>query len=392
MISKFFESSAFPQSVGRAGQAKRTSIAIFLAASLCGCSIFNSSTKPQPAALQVVSGAVSAKQAWTTRIGPVNFPLDINVVGSIAFIAGSDGSVAAVDARSGTDVWRTNVGSPIAAGVGSDGKVSAVVTQANEVVALQDGREIWRQKLSAQAYTSPLVAGGRVFVLSADRSVNAFDGLTGRKLWTQQRPNEPLVLRQSGVILAVGDTLVVGLSGRLAGLNPSSGSVRWEAPIASPRGINDVERLVDLVGRVSRYEDIVCARAFQATVGCVNTAKGNLLWSKPANGSQGIHGDDRLLFGTESDGTVQAWRRADGERVWATEVLRYRSLTAPLVVGRSIAIGDFAGLIHLLSREDGTALNRLTTDGSAIAAAPVLAGNTLIAVTRSGGVFGFVPE
>ncbi len=376
----------------------RAQLAIILIVILPGCSMFNGSffgggsTKPQPAALQSVSGAVSAKQVWSARIGQVNFPLDVNVSGSTVFVAGSDGSVAALDARTGGDLWRTNVGSPIAAGVGSDGRIAAVVTRSNDLVALQEGREIWRQKLNAQVYTAPFVAGGRVFVLAADRSVNAFDGQTGKKLWAQQRPNEPLVLRQSGVILAVGDTLVVGLAGRLAGMNPSSGSIRWEAPIASPRGINDVERLVDLVGRVSRDGDIVCARAFQASVGCVNTARGNLLWTRAANGSQGIHGDDRFLFGTESDGVVFAWQRTDGERAWTTDVLRYRQLTAPLVVGRSIAIGDLAGFVHLLSRQDGSVLNRLTTDGSAIAAAPVLVGNILIAVTRNGGIYGFAPE
>ena len=377
----------------------RAGAATFLIAILGGCSALSSVTsmfsgpnKPQPAALASVSGAVSARQAWSSRVGAVNFPLDVNVSGNTFFVAGSDGSVAAIDARTGSDVWRSNIGSPIAAGVGSDGKISAVVTQANDVVALQDGREMWRQKLSAQAYTAPFVAGGRVFVLAADRSVNAFDGQTGRKLWTQQRPSEPLVLRQSGVMLAVGDTLVVGLAGRLVGLNPISGTVRWEAPIASPRGINDVERLVDLVGRVSRDGDVVCARAFQASIGCVNATRGNLLWTKAANGSQGIHGDERFLYGTESDGVVSAWRRTDGERAWTTEALRFRSLTAPLVIGRSVAIGDFAGLVHLLSRENGTVLNRLTTDGSAIAAAPALAGNTLITVTRNGGIFGFVPE
>ena len=373
----------------------RVPAAIFLVTLLSGCSVFSSlgsPTKPKPAELQSVIAPASAKQAWSTRIGPVNFPLDVHVSDMTVFLAGSDGSVAALDARTGVDIWRATVGGPIAAGVGSDGKIVAVVTQSNEVVALQDGREFWRQKLSAQAYTSPFVAGGRVFVLAADRSVNAFDAQTGRKLWTQQRPNEALVLRQSGVMLAVGDTLVVGLAGRLAGLNPSNGSVRWEAPIASPIGINDVERLVDLVGRVSRDGDIVCARAFKASVGCVNAARGNLLWTKPANGSQGIHGDERFLFGTESDGVVQAWRRVDGERAWTTDNLRYRNLTAPLVIGRSIAIGDFAGFVHLLSREDGSLLSRLTTDGSAVAAAPVLAGNTLIAVTRNGGVYGFVPQ
>jgi outer membrane assembly lipoprotein YfgL len=260
------------------------------------------------------------------------------------------------------------------------------------VVAFSGGKQLWREKLAAQSYTAPFVAGGRVFVLAADRSVTAMDGQTGRKLWTQQRPGEPLVLRQAGVILAVGDTLVVGQGGRLAGLNPTSGSVRWEAPIATPRGINDVERLVDLVGRVSRVGEVVCARAFQAAVGCVDTARGATAWSQRASGSEGVHGDELNVFGTESDGKLVSWRRDNGQRVWANDRLLYRGLTAPLVLGRSVVVGDASGFVHLLSREDGSLLNRLSTDGSAIAAAPVAAGNTLVVVTRNGGVFGFVPQ
>jgi len=373
--------------------ATRVPALIVLLAALGGCSMFGSGpAKPQPAELQPVTALVQVRQAWATRVGQVNFPLDTGVSGTSVAVASGDGTVALLDAQTGRDFWRLALNTPLAAGAGNDGKVVAVVTKANEVVAMQDGRELWRQKLGAQAFTAPFVAGARVFVLAADRSVNAFDGQTGRKLWTQQRPNEPLILRQSGVMLAVGDTLVVGLAGRLAGLNPSTGSIRWEAPIATPRGINDVERLVDLVGHVSRQGDVVCARAFQASVGCVNAARGNLLWTKPANGVQGLDGDDRFVFGTEADGNVIAWRRTDGERAWTTDRLRYRGLTAPLVVGRSIAIGDFTGYLHLLSREDGSLLNRLPTDGTAIAATPVLVGNTLVAVTQGGGVYGFQPQ
>lgn len=375
----------------------KASAAIVLIAMLSGCSMisgfFGSSVKkPQPAQLQPVVPLVPVRQAWTARIGEVGFPLEVEVAGDAVVVASADGTVASLDARTGRDLWRTNIGTPIAAGVGSDGKLAAVVTRANDVVAIAGGREVWRQKLAAQAFSSPFVAGGRVFVLAADRSVNAFDGQTGRKLWTQQRPSEPLVLRQSGVMLAVGDTLVVGLAGRLTGLNPLNGSIRWEAPIASPRGINDVERLVDLVGTVSRTGNTVCARAFQASVGCVDAERGTLLWSKPANGAQGVDGDDSLVFGTEADGKVLAWRRSDGESAWNTDRLRYRSLTSPVVVGRSIAIGDSAGFIHMLSRADGSLMNRLTTDGSPVAAAPVLAANTLITVSRSGTVYGFAPE
>ena len=185
---------------------------------------------------------------------------------------------------------------------------------------------------------------------------------------------------------------LAGMSGRLVGLNPANGSTRWEAAIAAPRGTNEVERLVDLVGSVSRVGNVVCARAFQSAVGCVDALTGRLLWTKSAVASEGVGGNDTAVFGAESDGNVLAWNRTNGERLWASERLRYRTLSAPLAVGRSVVVGDSTGLVHFLSREDGSALTRVSTDGSAIAADPVLAGNTVVVVTHNGGVFGFQPE
>lgn len=336
---------------------------------------------------------LGVNHVWTARIGSIaGLPLDMHVSGHVVTLASADGVVVALDARSGADLWRTALGESLSAGVGSDGKWTAVVSRSNALVVMESGRELWRQPLQMQTFTAPLVAGNRIFVLSADRSVSAYDAMTGRRLWIQSRPGEPLVLRQSGVLLAVGDTLVVGLSGRLVGFNPDNGSVRWEAPLASARGTNDVERLVELVGRVSRVGDSVCARSFQATVGCVNTSRGTVAWTQLAAGSDGIHGDGELVFGSESNGSMIAWRRADGTRAWTSDRLKFRKLTAPLLLGRSVVVGDDAGLVHLLSRNDGSPLNRLTTDASGIAAAPVVAADTLVAVTRNGGIYGFRPD
>ena len=348
--------------------------------------------KPKPTELAPNPGLLGVRLAWTAKVGAVDLAMDTKVSGTMVTVANSEGVLAAFDAATGAELWRAALGAPIAAGVGSDGKFTAAVTRANDLLVLDGGRELWRQKLLAPSFTAPLVAGGRVFVLAADRSVTAFDASSGRKLWSQQRPGESLVLRQAGVLLAVGDTLVAGMGGRLAGLNPGNGSIRWEAAIATPRGTNDIERLVDLVGRVARDGAVVCARAFQAAVGCVDTARGSLLWSKPAIGSIGVHGDDKFVFGVESDGKVIAWRRGDGDRAWVSERLLYRSLTAPLAVGRSVVVGDEAGLVHWLSRDDGSILTRMATDGSAVVAGPVLASGTLIVVTRNGNIFGFKPE
>jgi outer membrane protein assembly factor BamB len=352
--------------------------------------------RPQPEPLAANVALIGVKQAWASRVGEMPAFASVALSGSSLAVAAKDGTVALLDVNTGRDLWRGNAAAPLATGAGTDGRVAAVVTQANEVVALQNGQVLWRAKLPAQGFTAPLVAGERVFVVVADRSVHAFDAASGRKLWAQQRSSErnaePLILRQPGTMLAVGDTLVVGIGGRLMGLNPTTGSARWEAPIASPRGTNDVERLVDMVGSASRVGEVVCTRAFQAAVGCVNAANGSLLWTRPANGSVGLHGDERLLLGTESDGKLVAWRRNDGQPAWTSERLRFRNLSAPLMLGRSVVVGDNSGNLHILSREDGSPLNRLTTDGSAIVANPLIAGETLVTVTQSGGVFGFRPE
>ena len=361
-------------------------------AAAIGLSACSSPAKFEPAPLAPPAALLGANLAWSTQVGTSGTSLTPLATAGRVFVAGASGTVAALDADTGKDVWRVDLRTGISAGVGSDGQTAAVITQTNDLVAIADGRELWRVRLPARAFTAPLVAGQRVFVLTADRSVTAFDGRTGARLWSQARPGEPLVLGQSGVLLAVGDTLVAGLSARLTGLNPLNGTIRWEALVASARGTNEVERLVDLVGTVSRQGDSVCARAFGAAVGCVDTSRGAVVWSKPARGSTGVHGDDRMVFGTESDGRVVAWQRASGERSWEIERLKYRELTSPLAVGRVVAIGDSKGLVHLLSREDGSEMNRLSTDGSPIVGAPVLAGQTLVVQTRNGGVYGWRPQ
>jgi outer membrane assembly lipoprotein YfgL len=364
--------------------------ALALTALLLACS--SAPNRPEPAPLPPDPKLLGMRQVWSLEIDKVEFPLVLQVAGNTVGVASSAGQVSLLDGRTGEVQWRAEVGTPLNAGVGHDGRMAAVVTTENELVALQEGRELWRQRLNAPSYTAPLVAGARVFVLGADRSVSAYDGQSGRRLWHQTRSGEALVLRQPGVLIPVDDTLVVGLAGRLAGLNPLNGTPRWEVPIATPRGTNDVERLVDLVAGVARQGSVVCTRAFQAALGCVDAARGALVWSKPAAGASGLSGDASLLLGVEFDGTVVAWRPKDGERAWSTNQLRYRKLSSPLLLGPALVVGDDAGRLHFLARQDGALQTRIETDGTPIAATPVLVGSTVVVVTRAGRVLGLRPE
>lgn len=363
-------------------------LAVALVAALAACSGPN---KPVPKDLGTNIGLIGVKNVWTAQVGPLESFAEPRVVGQQVLLASSSGAVTALQGENGQVAWQLNVGSPVVSGVGSDGRTAAVITESGELVVVASGKVLWKQRLGALSLTTPLVAGARVFTLSTDRTVTAFDAASGQRLWQLQRSADALVLGQAGVLMAVGDTLVVGVGGRLLGLNPANGVARWEVSVAVSRGTNEVERLVDLVAGVSRVQGNVCVRAFRASVACVDAVKGTLLWSKPSTGLTGLGGDAESVLGVEADSQLVVWNR-NGERLWSNDALRWRGLGAPVVLGQNLVVGDQAGLLHFLSRADGAPMDRASTDGSAIVGAPVLLGKTLIAVTQKGGVFAFRPE
>jgi outer membrane protein assembly factor BamB len=147
-----------------------------------------------------------------------------------------------------------------------------------------------------------------------------------------------------------------------------------------------------VVAGYSRHGDGVCVRAYASVVACVDLLASKVVWSRAASGFTGLGGNATHVFGTEQNGTVIAWRRSDGEKVWQSEQFKWRDLGAPVVLGSTVVVPDNAGFLHLLSVTDGALLGRVALDGGPLAATPVLAGNTLVAVTQKGGVFAFRPE
>ncbi len=370
--------------------ARRRAALVVLAALLAACS--SGPEKPKPKPLEPYTAAIAGRQVWSQRLEAVGFPLSVAVNGGTFTVAGSDGTVAALQADTGRELWRTSVGAKLAAGVGSDGRYAAVVTRDGELVVLDAGKLLWRKPLGARVTTAPLVAGERVFVLGVDRAVHAYDALDGRRLWLLRRPGDPLTLAQAGLLMAYKDTLIAGQGPRVAGIDPLRGAIRWEVAVASPRGTNEVERLADVVAPAVRVGETICARAFQAAVGCVNAERGTLAWSKNVGGTEGIAADAQMLVGADASDRIAAWRSSSGEAAWSSEQLMHRGLSAPLAVGPTVVFGDAQGYVHWLSRDKGETLLRLPTDGSAVVAAPVLSGTTMLVVTRAGGLYAFRPE
>ena len=372
----------------RPGRLFRAGGALLLAALLAACG----ADRPKPTPLEPFTSKIAGRQVWSARVDKVQFPLVVAARNGAFIAAGGDGTVLALDAQTGRELWRAKAGAPLGAGVGSDGRFSSVVTRDNELVTFDAGNEVWRKRLPARVSTPPLVAGERVFVMGVDRVVMAFDLQDGRRLWTVQRPGDALTLAQAGVVSAYKNLLLVGQGARLAALDPLKGSVRWEAPIGTPRGTNEVERLADLIGPLQRLGDTVCARAFQLAVGCVDAERGTLLWTRNSAGINAVGGDADLLFGADASDRITAWRADTGDMVWQSEKLLYRGLSGALVVGSNVVFGDLEGFVHFLAATSGEQQLRLPTDGKPVIGTPLLVGKTLVVTTQGGGLYAFRSE
>ncbi len=350
-----------------------------------GCSVF--SNDPKPAALESLSAPAAATLAWSASDGRADFPMQPGIAAGRLATAASDGTVSVRSLDRADILWTAKAGARLSAGVGFDGQHAAVVTVENELVVVRASGVAWRKRLTSRASTAPLVAGERVFVLGLDRAVEAYDVLDGRYLWRLQRTVDPLSVQLHGVLMPLGDTLVVGQGARLIGVDPSRGSVRWDLPMATPRGSNEVERLADLVGPAHRQGEVVCARAFQLAVACLDVARSAIRWTRNVGGVGAVGGTEAAVVGADASGRMSGWRADSGELLWSHERLLHRGLGGVGTWGQWVAVGDAQGMVHVINPASGTTVMRLTTDGSAIDAAPRGVGGMLLAVTRKGGVY-----
>ncbi|MBK4734461.1 outer membrane protein assembly factor BamB [Noviherbaspirillum pedocola] len=340
-----------------------------------------------PAPLVDFKPQMTVRTAWTANIGKAgNALFNPAAVGSSVYVAAADGTIARFDAESGRQIWRINAGMPLTAGVGTDGVTVAVGAARGMVLAFDaDGKPIWKAQASSEILSAPAVGQGLVIVRSLDNHIVAFDALGGSQRWTLERTTPALSLRSAPGIAVDAQSAYVGLpGGRLLALTLTNGGPRWEIAVGDPRGATELERISDVSGLPALVGSAVCAVAYQGRIGCVDAASGTTRWAKEFSSTVGVGADERFVFGADERGNVTAFTLDSGANVWRNTQLGNRGLATPVSYGRAVAVGDFQGYMHFLSREDGALLARSASDGSPVIGTPVVARDNLIYQTQAG--------
>ncbi len=377
----------------------RTALLCCASLALAGCSTVSSTIdtlnpfsksapKIKPAELTPIQSSAELKSLWQYGIGSAGeFALTPAVVGESVYAAARDGTLTRLDG--GRQVWRISVGQSISGGVGADDKLVVVGTSKGEVLVFHaaDGKPAWQTRASSEILSAPAVSRDLVVVRSGDARIFGFDAADGKRRWVYQRSTPALALRSNVGVTVTDRAIYAGFpGGKLVAVSPKNGAALWEATVALPRGATELERIADIASDPVVEGRSVCAVAYQGRVACFDAANGNQQWARDISSTAGLDIGNRYLYVSDEKGAVHAFDRNSGASIWKQDSLLMRSLTRPLAIGRRVAVADFQGVVHLLSDEDGSFVARVTTDGSAIVAAPRRLGEDFLVQTKNGAI------
>lgn len=369
---------------------------ILLVTALAGCSTLeslnpfsSSSSGPKMAELQPIKATLDARVVWRDSVGKADdFVFSPAVVGTSVFAAGKDGSLLRMDG--GQTAWRIKADLPLSGGVAADEKMVVVGTAKGDLLAFSasDGKPLWKARASSEILAAPALGEGLVVVRSGDNRLAAYDMADGKRKWVYQRPTPALTLRVTAGPVISGKYVFAGFpGGKLIAVSTANGAPLWEGTVALPKGATELDRVADITSVPVIDGRDVCAVAYQGRVACFDLGNGNLIWARDLSSSSGLTIAGRHVYVSDEKGAVHALDRASGASLWKQDKLFLRRLTAPSAQRGTVAVADVQGIVHFLSREDGSFVARVATDGSPVAAAPRALGGSLVVQTRNGGVF-----
>jgi len=358
-----------------------------------GCSLFGSKDNAEPPAeLKNFDKRVELRQLWRRSTGDGTDGQSLRLVPAVAedriYVADRDGSVAAVELESGKQIWHIKTGLAISAGPGVGGGLVLVGSSEGQLVALdaQTGEQRWRADVPSEVLSVPKVYDGIVVVQTVDGSISALSADDAKRLWVYDRSVPVLTLRGTSTPIVDGGVVIAGFaSGKMVALEVHSGREVWSEAVAVPHGRTELQRIVDVDAEPVVKRGILYAASYQGRLVAVSLQDGRMLWNREMSTYSGIAVDDSQVYVTGSDSEVWAIDRHSGRSLWKQADLRRRALTGPAVIDDYVAVGDFEGYVHLLSRSDGSVAGRTRVDSDDIQATPVSLPGDRLLVLGAGG-------
>jgi eukaryotic-like serine/threonine-protein kinase len=305
------------------------------------------------------------------------------VVGSAAFLASEDGTVHAIDLRTGAERWAVDVGSPI--GSASPLAVSGVLVIADlggTVRALDpgSGAERWRARLDGPVSGSAAAVGRMVVVATTTGSAYGINAESGAIVWRTTLPH-----RATRSATATEDAAYLGVGGMLIALRIADGSIKWQSVIATAGEAGTPTVANGLVFEATGFDAIAHD---QRGVSAVDAGTGKLVWRYASAEMSEVFTpavrDDRAYI-VGKDGHVVALDARTGLPVWTVDTGAPNE-ALPSLAGDVLYVAANGGRVIALSSK-GEALWSVEIAG--VPYAPVVTRGLVLVGTSLGVLYAF---
>lgn len=326
------------------------------------------------------------------------------------FVMDAEGRVAAHDARTGDQLWRTgtnpgdNKRDRLAFGGGlayADGKVyvSSGWRQVLQIDA-NTGAIGWRTRTSEAVHGAPTVAAGRVMVVALDNSLLTFDVATGTPSWTYQALAESARILGASSPAVSGDTVVAAFgSGELVALRAANGNDLWNEALSRASRTSALSEIRDIPGRPVIYQGDVFAVSHSGVFAAIDLRTGQARWSLPVVGITSPLPAGDVVYVVSKTGEVICASRETGQIYWIRDLnegfkgkrkggllgIGGQKVTkpvwsGPLLTNNKLIVAGQTGQLAVLNAKTGEVERRIDLGGPAMLS-PIAMGDTIYVVT-----------
>ncbi|MFW6027701.1 MAG: PQQ-binding-like beta-propeller repeat protein [bacterium] len=367
---------------------------------------------PQPGGsptnvLQHVALPDELREVWSVEVGEgSDGRARLTAVPVVAdgriFVLDTRATVRAFDERTGAPLWeveltpedeRAWVG--FGGGVAYDEDRVFVATGFGNVHALDaaTGKEVWKRDIGVPIRIAPTALKGRVYVVTTANQINALNAADGLVLWSHQAISESAGVLSATSPAVHGDVVVAPFtSGELIAFRAQNGSQIWSDTLSRAARFTALSGLDDIAGRPVIDNDRVYAVSHSGRMVSIDMRTGERVWTQNIKSIQTPWLAGEFIFLITLDAELLCISARDGRIRWITKMKRYRDKddkddpiqwAGPVLAGNRVYVVSSRGQGVAYSPYTGEEIFRFGLEDDAFLP-PVVANESLFILTDDG--------
>ena len=277
----------------------------------------------------------------------------------------------------------------VTGGVGAAHGLILIGTTSGTVYALaaSDGAEVWRSEVGSEVLATPVGGEDLVFVQTIDGRLLALEEDDGSIRWSFDSQVPVLTLRGNSTPVYSDGMVIAGFAnGMVHAIRAANGEPIWEHRVMLPQGRSELERMVDVDSTGLLRNGIFYVVSYQGRIKALRATDGSLLWEQEMSSYLDLAEGYGQIYVVDDNDVISAIDERTAEVVWKQEGLFRRKLSSPVAFSNYLVVADDDGYLHVLAQSDGRFIGRRKVDGDGVRSRPWVADNLFYVLGNSGSL------